>query len=193
MRSPELTLAGHVGTQPEPISTQTGRPMARFRIAVTPSRQTPSGEWERKPTTWLDVTAFGGLATNVVACVNKGDPVLVQGRLETKTFTRGDGSTGSVLELVADAVGHNLSLVRTVATRRPRAEGSADAGSSGEATGEVDASSASPSSAAFGAGSRAGGIGGGGLPSVGGAASAAAPTDSGGWATPGASADDPPF
>jgi single-strand DNA-binding protein len=54
------------------------------------------------------VTAFRQLALNIAACVAKGDRIVVSGRLSVRDWESGDRS-GTVVEIDADAVGHDLT------------------------------------------------------------------------------------
>ena len=64
--------------------------------------------WKRKSTTWLTVKAFRTLAVNALACLHKGDPVMVTGSLVTEEWIS-DGQQHSSLVLVADGIGHDLA------------------------------------------------------------------------------------
>ncbi|MFF1632865.1 single-stranded DNA-binding protein [Leifsonia sp. NPDC058248] len=92
-------------------------------------------------TNWFTVTAFRQLAINVAACVSKGDPVMVSGRLSVREWENEDRS-GIVVEIDADSVGHDLGWGSSAFTRTIRP-------SSGEASGE-EAGSSSPGTGEFG-------------------------------------------
>jgi single-strand DNA-binding protein len=98
-------LTGNVGGNVE--YRDNGVPVASFRLACTP-RVRRNGEWVDGPTTWLTVTCFRGLATNLSGSLRRGDPVLVSGRLRTNTWTR-DGVEHERTVLEASAVGHDLT------------------------------------------------------------------------------------
>lgn len=113
-----VQLTGNVGGA---VESRTGRvnavPIASFRLAHTP-RIRRNGEWVDGPTTWISVTCFRALAENVAKSLNRGDPVLVAGRLRTNVWEK-DGVTYERLMLEAMTVGHDLSrgtasFVRTV-------------------------------------------------------------------------------
>lgn len=102
-----VTLTGNVGTEIE--LRQNGWSAASFRLAHTP-RFTKDGTWVNGETTWITVDTYRALAEHVAHSVSKGDPVMVVGRLRTKSWT--DRATGEVQErLVIEAisVGHDLS------------------------------------------------------------------------------------
>lgn len=114
-----LATRGFVATAPNHLVTAEGLPITTFRLAASRrrfNRQTQA--WENTGTNWYTVTAFRQLALNVASCVSKGDPVIVSGRLSVREWENDDRS-GIVVEIDADAVGHDLgwgsaSFARTI-------------------------------------------------------------------------------
>jgi len=74
--------------------------MANFSVAST--------EKKEGATTWIDVICFDEQADVVSQSVQKGDRVVVTGRLALETYEKKDGTQGSSLRLVADEVGKSL-------------------------------------------------------------------------------------
>lgn len=97
-----VTLLGRLGADPERKHTQQGRAVARFRIAVNRGRKTADDQWEEH-TDWYGVTAFGALAERAAERLAKGSRVLVQGRLEPRTWD-GPDSPRTFLDVVASEV-----------------------------------------------------------------------------------------
>jgi single-strand DNA-binding protein len=62
------------------------------------------------------VTGFRQLAINAAASIEKGQRVVVTGRLKIRDWENGD-RTGTTIEIEADAIGHDLSWGSTVYTR----------------------------------------------------------------------------
>ncbi|WP_223690325.1 single-stranded DNA-binding protein [Leifsonia poae] len=124
-----LSTRGFVATAPNHIVTAEGLPITTFRLASTRrkyNRETQT--WENGETNWFTVTAFRQLAINVAGCIVKGDPVMVSGRLSVREWQNDDRS-GIVVEIDADAVGHDLgwgtaAFSRTI--KRVSADGVAD-------------------------------------------------------------------
>ena len=94
------TITGNVGKTPELRMAKSGKQMANFSIAST--------EKKEGATTWVDVVCFDEQADVVSQSVQKGDRVVVTGRLALETYEKKDGSQGSSLRLVADEVGKSL-------------------------------------------------------------------------------------
>ncbi|WP_345764368.1 single-stranded DNA-binding protein [Diaminobutyricibacter sp. McL0608] len=141
-----LSTRGVVATVPNHIVTSEGLPITSFRLASSQRKFNRSTQtWENGDTNWFTVTAFRQLATNIAACVSKGDRIVVSGRLSVRDWESGDRS-GTVVEVDADAVGHDLTwgtatFSRTVkrsgpAEGQPPAEAAEDGGQS--AWGEAD-------------------------------------------------------
>ena len=129
--SDTISLTGLVATTPKYVVTGTGLSITSFRFAST-QRRFDRGEqkWVDGETNWYTVATFRQLATNVVASVQKGQRVIVTGRLRVRDWATED-KHGTNVEIDAEAVGHDLSWGTTVFTRSTAtavAEADADGG-----------------------------------------------------------------
>ena len=115
MNDTQITLAGWIGGDVALRELTDGRAVATFRIACTPTRHR-DGEWVKGTTTWHTVKAWNRLGRHVAASLASGDPVVVHGRLVADVWER-DGKPQTSFEVVATAVGHDLSHGTTVLTR----------------------------------------------------------------------------
>lgn len=97
------TITGNVGKVNEPRTTRTGKSMVSFSVASTYRK-----EGTEPQTTWVDVVCFDEQADMVSQTLQKGDRVVVTGRLALETYQKKDGSPGSSLRLMADEVGKSL-------------------------------------------------------------------------------------
>jgi single-strand DNA-binding protein len=103
-------------------------PVASFRLACTPRRFNRRTEtWSEGLTQWYTVTAWRALAQNCAASLRRGDPVVVHGRLETRTYVNANDVEVLSFEIDAVHVGHDLSRGTSAFTRTQR-EASAAAG-----------------------------------------------------------------
>jgi single-strand DNA-binding protein len=103
------TVAGYATADPIFRLTKGGVELAHVRVACTPRRLNHgSGEWEDGDTSYFSVTCWRKLATAVRASIRKGDPVLVRGRMRTRSW-KSDDRTVSEVEIDADAMGHDLT------------------------------------------------------------------------------------
>lgn len=110
MNETNLTVCGNVATTPRYLQTDEGLSITSFRIAST-ARKFDRGtqRWVDGETTFLTVTCFRGLADNVAVSLDKGQRVIVNGKLRVKPWAR-DGKSGTNVEIDAWSVGHDLSF-----------------------------------------------------------------------------------
>ncbi|MFZ5852019.1 MAG: single-stranded DNA-binding protein [Actinomycetota bacterium] len=123
-----VTIVGNVCSEMRFLNTDSGTPIASFRVASTPRRYDRGARgWVDQETSYFTITCWRGLAENVAASLGKGDPVLVVGKMRSRTFERADGTTGVSEEVDATVVGHDLSRGTTAFARRTREESPAGA------------------------------------------------------------------
>ena len=115
--SDNITVTGVVATTPRHVVTPEKLPVTSFRIASTPRRYDRGQQkWVDGDTNWFSVVAFRQLAINLVGSIDKGQRVVVTGRLQIKDWNNGEKS-GTEVEIVSDAVGHDLSWGTSVFSR----------------------------------------------------------------------------
>jgi single-strand DNA-binding protein len=108
MADNSITIIGNVTRDPELRFTAGGQATASFGVAVNrrwQNRQTQ--EWEER-VSFFDVVCWQDLADNVAESVTKGSRVIVNGRLEQRSWDTPDGEKRSKIEVVADEVGPSL-------------------------------------------------------------------------------------
>lgn len=118
-----VTIRGHVATEPVHRVTDPGATsLCSFRVAVTARRWSAV---ERRAvdvdTSFYTVTCWRHLADNAMASLRKGDGVVVTGRLRVRDFVH-DNHQRTSADIVADAVGHDLTWGTARFTRVTRAE-----------------------------------------------------------------------
>jgi single-strand DNA-binding protein len=139
MNDSHVTLQGYLGG--EVRLHETGEtPVANFRVGSTPSwvdRRT--GQWVDGTTVWYSVSAWRGLARNCADSLRRGDPVVVHGRLTTRTYVNNNGVEVSDLEVTATFVGHDLNRGRSTFTKVQRQQSTTQPGAAEEAATETAA------------------------------------------------------
>lgn len=81
-------VLGNLGADPETRFTNSGTPIARFRIATTRRWQdSRTDEW-REETDWHDVVCFGRTAEVAGEYLQKGRQCFVEGELRTNSWER---------------------------------------------------------------------------------------------------------
>jgi single-strand DNA-binding protein len=94
-----VVLAGNVTRELEIRFTSEGVPVCSFGLAVNRVRSK-----DKEAVDFFDVSAWRELGENVANHKRKGDPVLVEGRLQYRTWEAQDGSKRSAVDVVADNV-----------------------------------------------------------------------------------------
>ena len=142
MNDTTVTVVGNLVDDPRIRTTDSGVDVAGFRVASTSRRyDRDGGRWVDSASLFLSVTCWRALAGNAVASLRKGDPVVVTGRLSTRTYEK-DGQVRSVCELEASALGPDLARGTAVFRRTPRGTGASEPGTS-DATSAGDGAPAS--------------------------------------------------
>jgi single-strand DNA-binding protein len=115
--SDTITVIGLVATIPNHVVTGDGLSITTFRLASSQRRYDKTKqEWVEVDTNWYTITTFRQLATNVVSSVQRGQRVVVTGRLRIRDWAK-DDKRGTNVEIDAQAVGHDLSWGTATFTR----------------------------------------------------------------------------
>lgn len=96
-----VVLVGRLGTDPELTYTQSGTAIAKFRLAV--SRPPRQGS-DQEETDWLNIVTFGRVAETVAQYLDKGALVGIEGRVQSSTWQRQDGTNAYSVEINAQRV-----------------------------------------------------------------------------------------
>lgn len=116
-----VTVVGVVATDVKHTVTAEGLGISQFRLASNHRRYDRATQaWVDGDTNWFQVTAFRQLAVNVGASFEKGQRVIVTGRLRVREWKSGEKS-GRDVEILADALGHDLAWGTSRYTRTSRA------------------------------------------------------------------------
>jgi single-strand DNA-binding protein len=116
-----VTLVGNITRDPELRFTPSGQAIATFGMAVN-RRFQRNGQWEEQ-TSFFNVTAWGTLGENASNSLHKGARILVNGRLEQRSWETQEGDKRSVVEVVADEIGPSLRWATVEVTKNERREG----------------------------------------------------------------------
>jgi len=104
-----VTVVGNVVDTPTRRVLDNGTSVVGFRVASTSRRfDREAGAWGDGDSLYLKVTCWRQLADNASRSLVKGDPVVVTGRLFTRTY-EAEGQRRSSFEVDAFAVGHDLA------------------------------------------------------------------------------------
>ena len=97
-----IVIMGRLARDPELRHTQSGTPVASFRLAV--DRDFKDKNTGERTTDWIDVVAWRGTAEFVSKYFAKGRMAVVEGRLQIRDWTDREGGKRRSAEVVADNV-----------------------------------------------------------------------------------------
>lgn len=173
-----ITIVGNLTNDPELRFTPSGAAVANFTVASTPrSFDKNSNEWKDGETLFMRCSVWREVAENVAESLHRGTAVIVQGRLQSRSYETKEGEKRTVIELACDEVGPSLRRATAKVTKAQRGGGG---GQQGGWSGAAAASGGQPADDPW-ATSPSGGT----APSPGGGF--------GGGQQGGTSHDDPPF
>ena len=98
----KIFIMGRLARDPELRRTQTGTPVASFRLAV--DRDFKDRSTGERATDWIDVVAWRQTAEFVSRYFTKGRMAIVEGRLQIRDWTDKEGNKRTTAEVVADNV-----------------------------------------------------------------------------------------
>lgn len=117
----KVILVGRLTKEPEVRYTPNGKAVASFTLAVD------NGFGENKKTDFIPIVVWGNSAEFCGNNLNKGSKVLVDGRLQVRSYDAKDGSKRYVTEVVANYL---------EALERPKTQSSTNGTSNEETTPE---------------------------------------------------------
>ena len=115
------TLLGHTGRDPEIRELNNGGRAATFTLATTEKWKDGDGN-PAEATEWHRVVVYGPAVKAVESMLKKGDRVMVEGRIATRTFSDREGTDRNVTEIV---VSRRQDTVNMLSARRAPADATA--------------------------------------------------------------------
>jgi len=131
-----VILAGRVVADPETRMTSGGATVSNFRMATNRYFQDKSGQ-KQEQTEFHNIVTWARSAEVVRDYLKKGQLVLVEGRMQTRSWEGKDGSKRYTTEVVAESI-----------QLGPKAGGGGSAAASGQADGASSAPASKPTEAA---------------------------------------------
>ena len=96
-------IAGRVTQDLELKYTAKGSPVVRFTVAMDKRYKDESDQWQTVPI-YVDVVVWSNQAENICKQAHKGTAVLVEGHIETRSYTDSNNVSRKVFEVIADYV-----------------------------------------------------------------------------------------
>jgi len=98
-----VCLLGHLTRDPDVRYSSSGTPITTLRLAMNNRIKRGDGSWQDDPC-FVDVVVFGPQAEACGKYLNKGNPVLLEGRLQYRTWQDQQGQEYSKHEVIASRV-----------------------------------------------------------------------------------------
>lgn len=106
-----VILAGNVGATPEVRTTQGGTKITNFSLATSRPKRDQDGKTMKdgegrrvEDTEWHRITCFNGVGKTVAQYVEKGQKVMVRGRIHYTRWTDDQNIERYGVEIIADEV-----------------------------------------------------------------------------------------
>lgn len=125
-----VTILGNLGQDPELRYTQSQTPVCTLNVATTDYRTGQDGQ-RQEFTEWHRVVVWSKAAENCAKYLAKGRTVLVEGRLQTRSWEDKQGQKRYMTEIVAQNV-QFIGGGRDRGAERPMDDAGAGAGGGGE-------------------------------------------------------------
>src|SRR5690606_22260143 len=97
----KVMLIGNLGKDPEVRAIPSGVKVANFPIATSESYTGKDGQRVEK-TEWHNIVMWRGLAEVAEKYLKKGNPVFIEGKLQTRSWDDQSGQKRYMTEIVAD-------------------------------------------------------------------------------------------
>ena len=97
----KVQLIGNLGNDPEILTLESGKKLAKFSIATNENYKNAQGE-KVTDTQWHNIVAWGKTADIVEKYVGKGKEVAIEGKLTSRSYDTKEGEKRYVTEVVCN-------------------------------------------------------------------------------------------
>ena len=97
----KVQLIGNLGNNPEIITLDSGKKLAKFSIATNESYKNAQGE-KVTDTQWHNVVAWNKTADIIERYLEKGNEVAVEGKLTSRSYETKEGEKRYITEIVCN-------------------------------------------------------------------------------------------
>lgn len=99
----KVFLIGNLVRDPELRHTAQGTSVSNFSVAVNRNYKGSDGEYKRE-TNFFTIVVWGKSGENCAKYLSKGRSVMIEGRMQNRSYETSDGQKRTVTEIVADNV-----------------------------------------------------------------------------------------
>ena len=86
----KVNLIGRLGAQPEVVTFDSGKTLARFNLATNENYKDKKGEWVES-TQWHTINTWGKTAERAKQHLTKGQEIILEGKLVHQTYETAAG------------------------------------------------------------------------------------------------------
>jgi len=99
----KVQLIGNLGNEPEIITLDSGKKLAKFSLATNDTFKNAKGERETK-TEWHNLIAWNKTAEIIEQYVTKGQEIAIEGKLTNRSYETKEGEKRYITEVVVNEV-----------------------------------------------------------------------------------------
>jgi single-strand DNA-binding protein len=99
----KVQLIGNLGNDPEIITLDSGKKLAKFSVATNETYKNKDGE-KITDTQWHNVIAWGKTADIIETYVSKGKEVAIEGKLTSRSYETKEGEKRYITEIVCSEI-----------------------------------------------------------------------------------------
>jgi len=99
----KVQLIGNLGNNPEIITLESGKKLAKFSIATNESYKNAKGE-KVQNTEWHNIVAWNKTAEIIEKYVEKGSEIAIDGKLTSRSYDDKDGNKRYITEVVCNEI-----------------------------------------------------------------------------------------
>ena len=97
----KVQLIGNLGNDPEIITLESGKKLAKFSIATNESYKNAMGE-KVTDTQWHNIIAWNKTADIIEKYVTKGNEIAIEGKLTSRSYENKEGEKKNITEVVCN-------------------------------------------------------------------------------------------
>jgi single-strand DNA-binding protein len=97
----KVQLIGNLGSNPEVITLDSGKKLAKFSIATNESYENAKGE-KITDTQWHNVVAWNKTVEIIEKYLEKGSEVAIEGKLTSRSYETKEGEKRHITEIVCN-------------------------------------------------------------------------------------------
>ena len=99
----KVQLIGNLGNDPEIITLESGKKLAKFSMATNETYKNNKGE-KTTDTQWHNVVAWNKTAEIIENYVTKGNEIAIEGKLTNRSYETKEGEKRYITEVVCNEI-----------------------------------------------------------------------------------------